>query len=405
MPGMHVPLSPFLRHVAAVNGELTRPVFHAGRISDIATARHAVREGILSMVAMTRAHIADPHIVAKIARGEEERIRPCVGATYCSWMYSCIHNVSVGREAHLPHRIEPAAHRRKVLIIGAGPAGLEAARICGERGHEVELHEAAPAAGGQVLLASRVPARRDLIGIVRWREAELARLGIRIRFNSFADERTIADSGADVVIVATGGVPDTMADAVPGAELADTLWEAIEAPGDLGGDVMIYDGTGQMAAASVGEMLAQQGVRLTFATPDRHLAMETAGVDRPFVVQELYRSGTRMLPDRRLTRVRRNGNRLEAVLTNVYTEAEEIVTCDRLFVEHGTHPVDHLFRACRGRSRNDGVIDPDALVDGRAQDLTVNPAGPYQLYRIGDAVSSRDVHSALLDAMRLCREM
>ena len=134
------------------------PIFHASRIPDVATARHAISSGSLDMVGMTRAHIADPHIVRKIIEGREEDIRPCVGATYClDRIYQagealCIHNAATGRESTMPHVISPAPMRKKIVIIGAGPGGLEAARVASERGHDVTVLEAANNAGGQVKL-------------------------------------------------------------------------------------------------------------------------------------------------------------------------------------------------------------------------------------------------------------
>jgi 2,4-dienoyl-CoA reductase-like NADH-dependent reductase (Old Yellow Enzyme family) len=152
MPGMASPIAPWLSRVGEFRRAVHLPVFHAARISDIATARYAIREGLLDMVAMTRAHIADPHIVRKLEAGHEDRIRPCVGATHCQSQYRphCLHNPSSGRETTLPHVIEPATKPgRKIVVVGGGPAGLEAARVCAERGHKVVLFEAADQLGGQ----------------------------------------------------------------------------------------------------------------------------------------------------------------------------------------------------------------------------------------------------------------
>ena len=133
MPGMSQPLTPFLATVGAFKRETRLPVFHAARIPDVASARHAIAEGLLDMVAMTRAHMADPQIVNKLMRGEEERIRPCVGASYCMYKKTnCIHNPATGREQTMPQvdppppAPGPARGRRR-----RRPGGLEAARVCG----------------------------------------------------------------------------------------------------------------------------------------------------------------------------------------------------------------------------------------------------------------------------------
>ena len=153
IPNMGSPSGPHLEFTSAVRSNLKLPVFHAARIADVATARHAIASGCVDMVGMTRAHMADPHIVQKIEHGMEDQIRPCVGAGYCiDRIYLglealCIHNPSTGREETTPHLITPAADKKRVVVIGAGPAGLEAARVCAERGHDVVLFEAADQPG------------------------------------------------------------------------------------------------------------------------------------------------------------------------------------------------------------------------------------------------------------------
>ncbi|MEM9141163.1 MAG: NAD(P)-binding protein, partial [Pseudomonadota bacterium] len=150
MPGMASPDAPWLTKAAAFKERIDLPVLHAARIADVASARYAIREGLIDMAGMTRAHIADPQIVEKIMRGEEARIRPCVGATHCMSHLrpTCLHNPATGNEALLHQTIRPAEQQRRVLVVGAGPAGLEAARVSALRGHAVTVLEAAPQPGG-----------------------------------------------------------------------------------------------------------------------------------------------------------------------------------------------------------------------------------------------------------------
>src|SRR5262249_2247758 len=206
IPNMGAPAGPHLQLARALRHRIGLPVLPAGRIraratgahavgtAALPTAPHAVEAGHVDLVGMTRAHLADPHIAAKLARGEEARIRPCVGAGYCiDRIYEggealCIHNPATGREETMPHVIARASGPpRKTVVVGAGPAGREAARVAAERGHAVTVLEAASRAGGQLLLAAALERRREMSGIADWRLGELERLGVRIRYNTLAE--------------------------------------------------------------------------------------------------------------------------------------------------------------------------------------------------------------------------
>ncbi len=150
MPGMSQPLAPFLSTVGAFKREVGLPVFHAARIPDIATARHAIAEGLLDMVAMTRAHMADPQIVNKLMRGEEERIRPCVGASHCMYKkLACIHNPATGREQILPQIVQPSPR--------PGPQGRGRGRRAGRARGGAGRRRARPQGGA---VRGRQPAGR-----------------------------------------------------------------------------------------------------------------------------------------------------------------------------------------------------------------------------------------------------
>ena len=402
MPGMASPMAPFLVRAGAFKRAVRLPVFHATRITELATARYAIREGLLDMVAMTRAQIADPALVAKLARGEEARVRPCVGATHCmsELRPTCLHNPSTGHERELPHEIEPAVVKRRVLVAGGGPAGLEAARVCAERGHEVRLIEASGALGGQVLLAARASWRRDLIGIVDWRSGELERLGVDVRFNHYAEPGSAGEDEADMVIVATGGVPDL--DWIDGAEHCTSVWDVLTGAVRPGEDVIVYDGTGRHAALTAAETIRLSGGKVAFFGLDGHLAMEMAYSEQVVWRRRTFEIGIEPRLDRRLVRVERDGNRLRATFRNELTDAVETHEADQLVVEHGTRPADELFRGLRDRSSNRGVVDQAALLESRPQP-DAGGEGGFRLFRIGDAVSSRNIHAAVLDAFRLCR--
>ncbi|MEM7221532.1 MAG: NADH:flavin oxidoreductase [Pseudomonadota bacterium] len=401
MPGMAMPSAPWLERAGAFKREIGLPVFHAAKIADIATARYAIREGLLDMVAMTRAHIADPHITNKIARGEEHRIRPCVGASHCMGEQrpTCLHNPASGRERFWPQSIARSdGPLYKVVVIGGGPAGLEAARISAERGHTVTLLEAADALGGQLRLAEKGSWRRDLASIVAWRVGELEALGVEVRLNCYAEAEDVAALAPDVVIVATGGVPDP--GGIEGAELCTSPWDAIGGGIPLGERVVVYDGTGRHTAPIVAERAAQAGKALTYVMVDDLVAKELAYAERVIWKKRFAEDGIVPLGDYGLRSVERAGNALAVSFVHELTNAPLRVTADTVVVENGTLPADGIFHALRGRSSNDGVTDLDAFLEGRPPEAMEGDG--FALFRIGDAQSSRNLAAAMFDALRLC---
>jgi 2,4-dienoyl-CoA reductase-like NADH-dependent reductase (Old Yellow Enzyme family) len=406
MPGMASPIAPWLKPVGEFKREVKLPVFHAARIADVATARHAIREGLLDMVAMTRAHIADPHIVRKLSEGAEGEIRPCVGATHCQSQYrpSCLHNPSSGRESTLPHAI-PRAERpgRKVVVVGGGPAGLEAARVCAERGHLVTLLEAADKLGGQVLLAARASWRKDLLGIIDWRRSELDRLGVEVHLNSFAARSDVTDLAPDIVIIATGGTPDI--DWIDGAANVTSIWDVVTGQAPIAQEVVIYDGTGRHPAPQMAELAATRGSKVTLFSIDAMLAQELTYAERVIWKKRSYELGIAISFDHEIEKVERRANRIVATFRNLMTGIPVECSADQIIVEHGTIPADELYRDLREDAINGGVTDLEALVAVKPQPRGANLLGKYELHRIGDAVASRNIHASVLDAMRLCRAL
>jgi 2,4-dienoyl-CoA reductase-like NADH-dependent reductase (Old Yellow Enzyme family) len=410
VPNMGEPVAPHLSVAAAIREEIDLPLFHAARL-DLASARHALRAGIIDMAGMTRALMADPYLPAKVERGEEDQVRPCVGVGYClDRIYTgrealCLHNPATGREATMPHIIARSAGQpRRVVVVGAGPAGLEAARVCAARGHQVTVFEAGDQPGGQVRLAARVPRRRDMIGISDWLYAQARRLGAEFRLNHHAQASDVLAEAPDLVLIATGGRPN-MSFLAEGAHLVATTWDVLGGAVKPAGTVLLFDNRGNHEGYACAEWLAESGSRLELVTPDRTLGQEIGGTNYPAYLKVFYDHGVTLTPSYHLVAVRRRGRQLAATLLNEYTRATIERVVDQVIVENGTLPVAELYLELKQQSSNLGEVDVEALIAGRPQALADNPAGGFQLFRLGDAVASRNIHAAIYDALRLCKDL
>ena len=410
IPGMGSRSAPHLDFSGEVRAATRMPTFHAARIQDVATARHAIESGKLDMVGMTRAHLADPHIARKVAEGREHEIRPCVGMGYCiDSIYSgqavCIHNAATGREATIPHVIERSAGpKRKVVVVGAGPAGLEAARVAGERGHDVVVFEAAAEAGGQVRITAGLKRRREIMGIVDWRLAECARLGVLIRCNAYAEAADVTAEDPDVVVVATGGVPN-MSFLDAGHDFATSSWDILTGAVKPAASVLLYDDNGAHPGMTAAEFIASAGSELEVVTPERMLAPDIGGTSYPPYFRALSLAHASIAINLRLERLERRGNKVAGIFFDEYGKRHIEKEADQIVVEHGTTPVDELYFDLKAGSINLGEIDHEALLANRPQAIVRNDEGRYRLFRIGDAVASRNIHAAVYDAIRLMKDM
>lgn len=405
IPIQGMPGSPHLDFSGEIRAATQFPTFHAARIQDVATARHAIAAGKVDMVGMTRAHMTDPHIARKIVQGREDRIRPCVGANYClDRIYQggaayCIHNPSTGRELFMPHEIRRAGDRRRVVIVGAGPAGLEA-----ERGHSVVVFEAADEPGGQVRLTARSPRRREMIGLIDWRMRECEALGVEFRFESPAEEPQVLDERPDLVLIATGGLPHT--DVLEsGNEWVVSTWDVLAGDAKPGGRVLLFDDAGDHAALQAAELIAAEGAELEIMTPDRSFAPEVMAMNLVPYMRSLQKRDVTFTVTFRLQSVARAGEALLAIVGSDYGGVRKERRVDHVVVNHGTLPNDELYFALKPNSRNLGAIDHDRLIAGQPQIGAANPEGRYLLFRIGDAVAARNTHAAIYDALRLVKDL
>lgn len=409
VPPMGLPSARDLGVAARIRQSVHVPIFHAGGVADLATARHAVADGQVDLIGMTRAHMADPYLVQKLIHNQEERIRPCVGLGYCVDRVNqgkdavCGHNASTGREQRMPHQITPAEGAKRVLVIGGGVAGLEAARISALRGHNVTVFEASDRLGGQLNLAANAPSRRQIWGVAQWLIDEVNMLGVDVQMNRFVEVEDISIEKADAIIVATGGWPQPIE--VPGAELIDTTWQVLSGEVRATGDVMIVDESGNHAALVAAEALAHLGCNVHHVTPDRATALELGPTNSATILKTLAEKNVAFTCFQEIVAVAAVGNRKEVHLRHVLSGEQSVHLVDHIVTEDGCRPSEDIFFALKTNAKNLGQLDQSALVVGGNPWINNNPSGQYWLARIGDAVASRNIHAALYDALRVCKDL
>ncbi len=291
-----------------------------------------------------------------------------------------------------------------MVVVGAGPGGLEAARVAGERGHKVVVFEAAARPGGQVLIAAGLKRRREILGIVDWRLAECARLGVEIRCNAYAEAEDALAEDPDVVVIATGGVPN-MSFLDDGEAHATSSWDILSGAVKPASRVVLYDDNGAHPGMTAAEFIAGAGSELEIVTPERTLAPDVGGTSYPAYFRAFSLAGATVTLNLRLERIERRGNAVAGIFFDEYAKRHVVKEADQIAVDHGSTPVDELYFELKPGSINLGEIDHKALLKNEPQTIVRNPNGRYRLFRIGDAVASRNIHAAVYDAIRLMKDI
>lgn len=297
-------------------------------------AEAVIASGQADMVSIVRGQIADPHLARKTTEGRASDVRGCISCNQMCWgrrsrdyWISCLINPSVGREWEWGgDRFTAADAPKSVLVVGAGPAGLEAARAAAERGHKVEIVEAASQIGGQFRLAGMQPRRGQVLELLDWYERQFEKLGVKLSLNSFMDDSDIAAHGADVVILATGSLPDPdakqrwypSAPQMPGLENGG-VWSAedvMRREARLGDTVVLYDEGGNWRGVGTAWAMAEQGKKVIIVTPDPYIGKEITrtSADGP-ARGRLARAGAQFLTEHIITRWHGNGVTVRSMLT------------------------------------------------------------------------------------------
>ena len=382
IPSYYIPPANFSYLWAGIKEAVDIPVIGVGRVNTPELAERILAEGQADMIGMVRELIADPHLPNKAREGNVDDIRACVacmqsciGRLHEGLHISCIYNPVTGREREWAN-LEPAAIKKKVMVVGGGPAGLEAARVAAERGHRVTLYEKSGKLGGQVNTAAKAPLRGDFGDIAAYLERQVKRLGVEVVTGVEATQEMILKLNPDAVVVATGSIafmPD-----VPGVDMGNSISarEVLEKKIELGEKVVVVDTEGLHPATDVAEFLADRSKKVEIITTKPYVGMEIEGMKWRLLFERLLEKGVVMTPFTGIKEIREDS----VVVYNTITDQErEIEGVGTVVFAVGGVAENGLYRSLKGRVK--------------------------ELYAIGDCVAPREVEQAVYEGHKVGRAL
>ena len=390
MPSMHIPFG-FTTDVAeAIKTGVGIPVIAAHQIGFPGKAERLIAEGKTDIVGYVRALICDPDIVTKAREGRAADIRfcvkdnkGCVGRVNQFKALGCIQNPEVGCEPLTGDKPRPAAQqKKKVIVVGAGPAGLEAARTARERGHDVTIMEKAETVGGQVKLIGLRPGRSAMHGVIHHLKHMLTVLGVPIQTGVTATPEMILEQAPDAVIVATGSVPvkePFAGNYGPPAVLNG--WDVIQGAYPVGDNVLFVDEDGGHHAMATAELLAEQGKKVDMVTSDLFIGIELAPRGELYLGrQRLLQKGVSFRTDLDILEINSSESSLRVNVRDNYTNESILYEdYDTVVLDVGNMVEDSLYHLLKGQVK--------------------------EVYRIGDCVAPRGIDMAIIEGRRVGEQL
>jgi NADPH-dependent 2,4-dienoyl-CoA reductase/sulfur reductase-like enzyme len=376
------------------------PVMAIGRVVQPAHAEEILTTGNVDLVGMTRASIADPFLPAKARAGHVADIRVCIGAGQGCLMrnangqpLTCQQNPTVGREAEWSYEsLPPAPTSRRVLVVGGGPAGLEAATVAAMRGHAVTLLDSGARPGGQVNYITRVERRREFERVVEWRVSQLAKLGVEVQLGTTATRATLAEFARaapdGMILLATGSTPFAQGwyparpdlPMLPGADQPHvfTIWQALDGAVDDCRHVAVIDGRGYYQSSDVVEYLSQQRIRTSAICSTAAFAEGIERNDRPSFAAAARQNRVEFHPYCVVEAITERTVRMVDTLTGEERTVDDV---DAVVVSLGSSPNDDLLRGSMQERLGIDVI------------------------AIGDCVAARGIEHAIFEGHRAGRRI
>lgn len=380
---MHTPLGYTIPLAAGIKEVVNLPVFCTGRINDPVMAERVLADGQADMIGMVRAQICDPEMARKAKEGRLEEIRFCVadnqgcyGRVGLNKSIGCIQNPNIGLEkTHGAGSLRPAAVKKKVMIIGGGPAGLRAAETAAKRGHQVTLYEKSDKPGGQVNIAMLGAGREEMSAIIRNSENQLKLLPVTTVFNTGVTQEMVLEQAPDVVIVATGAVPKEYP--LPGADGPDVFnaWQALLNEEKIGEKVLFIDGDGHHQSMATIEFLVDRGHKVHIVTSSPTIGSDLGPSQDAYLShQRLSQKGVTFTPDYAAVEIK--GKDVNGL--NYYSNEWILFSgYDSVVYALGNRVEDSLYKSLKGQVK--------------------------ELYRIGDCVAPRRVDMAILEGDKIAR--